>query len=84
MSKKEYMDNRERVYDIYGIEEEKRSKTWNAHHVCPKSRGGSDEKANLFPVPKKLHRLFHREGTDNELIHDYCELEFNGDPYERK
>jgi hypothetical protein len=82
MSRKErYKKNRARVFEIYRI---KRTRKWNCHHIEHRKDGGGDEKENLFPTPKRLHRLFHKPGTDNQLIHDFCEREYKGDPYERK
>lgn len=83
-SKKEYIKNRERVYTIYGIDKDKRSNTWNVHHIRWRSNGGSDEKSNLFPVPKSIHRQLHKEEVDNDKLHKFIETRFNGDPYERK
>lgn len=80
MRNKEYHRNRERVFEIY---DQERNGKWNCHHINARKDGGGDEKSNLFPVPKKIHRLFHKRGTDNQLIHDVCEREYNGDPYQK-
>jgi len=79
MSKEKYRQNRERVFTIYGIDPS--DPNFNCHHVHHRAHGGSNEKENLIPTPKRLHELFHREGTDRQAIHDFCDEEYGGDPY---
>lgn len=81
--KKRYINNRGRVYDIYGIEKEKRSNTWGTHHIVEKENGGGNEKANLFPTPRGVHELIHDPEANGRTIHWYCEREFGGDPYQK-
>lgn len=80
--KERYIKNRTRVYDIYDVPEDKRSNSWNCHHIQNRSNGGSHEKSNLFPTPKKLHRMLHRTGVDNGVLHDFIEMEYGEDPYQ--
>lgn len=82
-NKEQYKANRERVYDLYGVDKKKRSRSWNCHHWAKyRSEGGGDEKANLFPIPKGLHQLLHKRGTKRKEIHQYILDHFGGDPYE--
>jgi hypothetical protein len=55
---------------------------YNCHHIQNRALGGSDEKDNLFPTPKELHKLFHKEGVNNRDIHNFCDQEYGGDPYQ--
>ena len=53
--------------------EKKRSKgkNINRHHICPRSRGGSDEASNLAYVDMFKHRDYHRlfdNKTPEEII----------------
>ncbi len=87
MSKAEYLRNRKRVYDIYGIEKSKRSRSWNMHHIEERYNGGSDEKGNLFPTPRAIHRRMpgHCEDSkDNKTLHEFIKRKYGKDPYERE
>ena len=74
-----YQANRDRVFEIYGIDPN--DPNYNCHYIKPRASGGSNEKENLFPIPKKLHELFHKDGINNHIIHDFCDQEYGGDPY---
>jgi hypothetical protein len=73
-----YEANRQRVFDIYGKE---RGKDWDCHHVRYKSEGGGNEKSNLFPIFKTLHRLLH-QGATREEIHQCIIDTYGRDPYQ--
>jgi hypothetical protein len=76
--KENYKENRQRVFDIFG---KKRGKGWDCHHWAKyRSEGGGNDKANLFPIFKTLHRLLHQGATRQE-IHDEIERR-GGDPYQ--
>jgi len=69
MSKERYLRNKERVYEIYGIDPKDRR--YNTHHILFKSdfkKGGfakelgvryRDSKANLCPLRKEEHGELH-------------------------
>jgi len=80
MSKEKYSENRDRVYDIYEVDEKLRSRSWNMHHQQFKSQGGTDDVENLFPMPVRLHNRLHAGDSAKEL-HAFCESEYGGDPY---
>ena len=62
-----YKNNRERVYDIYGIPKKQRSRSYDVHHIVFQSDTKNrvfknfniDGKANLYPLPKKVHQELH-------------------------
>lgn len=81
VSKERYSDNRDRVYDIYEVEDKLRSRSWNMHHQQFKSQGGTDDVENLIPMPVRLHNRLHAGDSAKEL-HAFCESEYGGDPYQ--
>lgn len=62
MSREEYRENRERVYEIYGIDI--RDRRYNCHHIIPRHEGGGDDKANLIPLDKRDHEWIHEQIGD--------------------
>ncbi len=80
-NKEKYKRNRERVYDLYGVDEKLRGKSWNCHHQQYRSEGGGDNEGNLFPAPVKLHNRIH-QGDSGKELHAFCEQEYGGDPYQ--
>lgn len=81
---KEYARNRERVYDIYGIPKNERGGRWNCHHIVRRSEGGGDNKGNLFPVLRPIHRLMDGHCQDckrNWKMHEFIERKYGRDPY---
>jgi len=58
-SKQAYKQNRDRVYDIYGIPPKERNRKYNMHHVVMRSEGGGDDKANLCPLLRQTHQKLH-------------------------
>lgn len=76
--KEGYKKNRKRVFEIYG---KKRGREWDTHHIEHKKDGGSNRKGNLFPVPKPIHRMFHKKGTKNKDINKEMRRRYGEDPY---
>ncbi len=62
MRSKEYIENRERVFEIYGVSPKDRR--YNCHHIIPKHEGGGDGKENLAPILKKDHEWIHEKMGD--------------------
>ena len=72
MSKERYQKNRERVYEIYGIDIKDRN--YNCHHIVFKEdvrRGhvdtNVDDKGNLIPMRKDEHARLHEKINKNEV-----------------
>lgn len=87
MSKKEFERNRRRVYDIYDVPKRKRGREWNIHHIVRRSEGGGNDKGNLFPIPKAIHRKMNghcEDSGDNRRLHRFIKRKYGGDPYERR
>jgi len=75
MSYERTPSNRERVFEIYGIDPE--DERYNCHHITMKSdfRNGNiinetnvNSKSNLYPIRKELHVILHQiiNAADNE------------------
>lgn len=64
---KEYIDNKERVYDIYNIPIKERGTVYNIHHLVNRHDLGVlvpldfhiDEKSNLIPLKIRTHEELH-------------------------
>jgi hypothetical protein len=75
MKEREYKQNRDEVYDLYGITKKDRHK-YSMHHIIFRSdiKNGDwegfrvDKKANLYPLLKEEHKELHKrvEEINNE------------------
>jgi hypothetical protein len=65
---KEYLINRERVFEIYGIPKKERGTRYTMHHIVYRSDVGKlvpstfrvNELSNLYPLERQVHEELHR------------------------
>ena len=71
MSKEDYRSNRQRVFELYGIDPS--DPNYNCHHIVFRSdfrepnrfpEGYCDSKANLIPLPVNEHKRLHERVED--------------------
>lgn len=65
---KRYKENRERVYDIYGIPKKERGTKYNMHHIVFREQFKDgfnwydmNCKGNLYPLTKTEHLRLHQK-----------------------
>lgn len=62
MKSKEYIENKRRVFEIYGVSVQDRR--FNCHHIIARHEGGGDGKENLIPLLKEDHEWIHEKQGD--------------------
>ena len=69
-NKEQYRENKNRIFEIYGISQKERHK-YSVHHIWFRSDGqhwwlrSLDDPSNLFPLKKEEHKRLH-ERIKNE------------------
>jgi len=94
MGKEQYIANRKRVFEIYGIKPG--DHRYNCHHICFRSDAKKghvlegmniDDKANLYPILIEDHRELHKKVeamTEKHEIEHGVKSKRRGNKHRRK